>query len=69
MKIIIESFLKPKDNVILDSLVSGGTIQPTITPLKQKEYIKDKISDILKGNMATFLGNLIFNSFLVSFLF
>lgn len=45
------------DNAILQIILSDttATIDATITPLKQKKYISDNISDIMKDNMATFL--------------
>jgi len=51
------------DNAILQIILSDNTatIDATITPLKQKKYVSDNISDIMKDNMATFLGKEIAN--------
>ena len=45
-------------NVILQTLLGDptATIEPSITPLKQKQYISDTISDTMKGNISNFVG-------------
>ena len=61
IELLIFVFLS--DNMILQTLlgVPTATIEPSITPVKQRAYYDDSIPDTMKGNAATFLGKLFYS--------